>query len=120
MTVFVISKDGKPLMPTSRFGKVRHMIKDGRAVVYCRNPFTIQLTYDTTDYTQPIEICQDTGYQHIGVSVKSESAEYVSAQYDLLKGEKEHLQPNQGSPSGHRNPYYLWRSDKAHPVRHGA
>lgn len=89
MTVFVISKDGKPLMPTSRFGKVRHMIKDGRAVVYCRNPFTIQLTYDTTDYTQPIEICQDTGYQHIGVSVKSESAEYVSAQYDLLKGEKE-------------------------------
>ena len=89
MTVFVISKGGKPLMPTSRFGKVRHMLKDGRAVVYCRNPFTIQLTYDTADYTQPIEICQDAGYQHIGVSVKSESTEYVSAQYDLLKGEKE-------------------------------
>ena len=89
MTVFVIGKNGERLMPTSRLGKVRHMIKDGRAVIYCHNPFTIQLTYDTTGYTQPIEICEDTGYQHVGISVKSETAEYVSAQYDLLEHEKE-------------------------------
>ena len=87
--VYVISKYGERLMPTSRRGKVAHMLKDGRAVIYSRNPFTIQLTYDSTTYVQPIEVCQDTGYQHIGVSVKSESTEYVSAQYDLLKNEKE-------------------------------
>ena len=87
--VYVISKYGERLMPTSRRGKVAHMLKDGRAVIYSRNPFTIQLTYDSTTYVQPIEVCQDTGYQHIGVSVKSESTEYVSAQYDLLKNERE-------------------------------
>ena len=89
MVVFVISKYGERLMPTSRLGKVRRLLKDGRAAIYSRNPFTIQLTYESTTYTQPIEVCQDTGYQHIGVSVKSESAEYLSAQYDLLEREKE-------------------------------
>lgn len=89
-TVFVIDKNGNRLMPTTRCGKVKHMLKDGRAVIYSRHPFTIQLTYDVDTYTQSIEICQDTGYEHIGLSVKSESKEYVSAQYDLLNDEKEH------------------------------
>lgn len=88
MVVFVISKNGERLMPTSRLGKVRHMLKDGRAHIYSRKPFTIQLTYDSNSYTQPIEVCEDTGYQHIGISVKSASTEYVAAQYDLLSGEK--------------------------------
>ncbi len=26
--VYVLSKDGKPLMPTKRFGKVRHLLKE--------------------------------------------------------------------------------------------
>lgn len=89
MSVFVISKKGERLMPTNRLGKVRHMLKDGRAIIYQRNPFTIQLTYETTEYIQPIEFCQDTGYQHIGTSVKSTAEEYVAAQHDLLLSEKE-------------------------------
>ena len=87
-TVFVISKDGKPLMPMNKLGKVRHMLKDGRAVIYKRNPFTIQLTYDTRTYIQPIELCIDTGYQEVGLSIKSEFREYESHEYDLLKDEK--------------------------------
>lgn len=90
MTVFVISKYGQRLMPTTRCGKVRHMLKDGRAVIVSRNPFTIQLTYETTAYTQPMELCLDTGYGYIGVSVKSERREYVSAEYDLPMTEKKH------------------------------
>lgn len=89
MLVFVISKDGERLMPTQRCGKVRRLLKDGRAVIVKRNPFTIQLTYDTTNYTQPIELCQDTGYSHIGVSVKSNSKEYISEQLNLLPDEKQ-------------------------------
>ena len=89
MAVFVVSKEGERLMPTTRYGKVRHLLKDGKATIVCRNPFTIQLCYESTAYTQPMEVCVDAGYQHIGVSVKSESKEYVSAQYDLLKDEKE-------------------------------
>ena len=39
--VYVLDKDGKPLMPTERHGKVRHMLKDGRAKVVKQTPFTI-------------------------------------------------------------------------------
>ena len=52
--VYVLSKDGKPLMPTKRFDRVRRLLKRGKAVVVSRNPFQIQLTYKTTTYTQKI------------------------------------------------------------------
>lgn len=42
MFVYVISKDGQPLMPTSRFGKVRRLLRDKKAKVISRCPFTIQ------------------------------------------------------------------------------
>ena len=54
--VYVISKQGTPLMPTERFGKVRRMLKNSLAHVVRRIPFTIQLDYDTTDFTQPITL----------------------------------------------------------------
>ena len=75
MTVFVVNKQGQPLMPTTRVGKVRRLLKSGKAVIYKRDPFTIQLQYDTTNYTQPMELCVDTGYLYVGCSVKSEKKE---------------------------------------------
>ncbi len=87
--VYVISKNGERLMPTKRLGKVRHMLKNGLAVIIKHDPFTIQLTYDSKTYVQPIELCMDTGYEHIGLSIKSKSQEYVSNQYDLLRDEKQ-------------------------------
>ena len=59
-------------MPTSKHGKVRHMLKDGRAVIVKKNPFTIQLTYDTTEYVQPITIGVKPGYNQIAVSASTE------------------------------------------------
>lgn len=76
-------------MPTFRLGKVRRLLKDGKAKIINHHPFTIQLLYDSTEYVQPIEICEDVGYNYIGISVKSESHEYTSAQYDTLKNEKQ-------------------------------
>lgn len=87
--VMVVSIAGKPLMPTTRYGKVRRLLKGGKAKIIGRDPFTIQLLYDTGGYTQPMELCMDTGYQHIGVSLKSERREYISQQRDLLPDEKE-------------------------------
>lgn len=87
--VCVISKSGERLMPTFRLGKVRHLLKNGRAKIVKHHPFTIQLRYDSRNYVQPVEICEDVGYEYIGISVKSQSHEYVSAQYDTLKDEKE-------------------------------
>ena len=54
MLVYVQNKDGKPLMPTTRCGRVRRLLKAGKAVVVEQIPFTIRLCYDTTDYVQPI------------------------------------------------------------------
>jgi hypothetical protein len=50
--VYVISKEGKPLMPAERHGKVRILLKQKKAKVVIRKPFTIQLLYETTTYTQ--------------------------------------------------------------------
>ena len=67
---------------------LRHLLKDGKAKIVKHHPFTIQLLYDSKTNTQPIEICEDVGYNYIGISVKSQSHEYVSAQYDTLQDEK--------------------------------
>ena len=88
--VCVLSNNGERLMPTFRLGKVRRLLKDGKAKIVKHHPFTIQLLYDSKTNKQPIEICEDVGYNYIGISVKSESHEYVSAQYDTLQDEKEH------------------------------
>lgn len=39
--IYVLDKDSNPLMPTSRHGKVRHLLNDGKAIIVSRNPFTI-------------------------------------------------------------------------------
>lgn len=52
-------------MPTERFGKVRRMLKNSLAHVVRRIPFTIQLDYDTTDFTQPITLGIDAGNKHM-------------------------------------------------------
>ena len=88
MTVCVISAGGERLMPTNRLGKVRRLLKSKQAKIVSRHPFTIQLLYETSSHTQPIELCVDTGYQYIGLSVKSEKQEYHAVQYTLLRDEK--------------------------------
>ncbi len=86
--VFVIACDGTRLMPTSRY-RARKMLNAGKAVIHKHQPFTIRLNHASEKNTQPIELCMDTGSEHIGVSVKSEKHEYVHAQYDNLPDEKE-------------------------------
>ena len=43
--VYVLDPDGKPMMPTTRFGKVRRMLRSGEAKAVTTRPFTIRLTY---------------------------------------------------------------------------
>ena len=66
--VYVLDMNGQPLMPTKRHGKVRRMLKSDKAKVIRRCPFTIQLTYESTTHTQPVEVGDDTGYKHNGIS----------------------------------------------------
>ena len=89
MMVAVLSSTGIRLMPTSCY-RARKLIRNGKAVIHSYDPFTIRLTQRENGSTQPIEYCCDTGYQHIGISIKSARHEYVGVQVDALKDEKKH------------------------------
>lgn len=91
MMTAVLSSIGVRLMPTTCF-RARKLIKSGKAVIHSYDPFTIRLTQRENGGTQPIEYCCDTGYQHIGISIKSAKHEYVGVQVDALKDEKKHHQ----------------------------
>ena len=81
--VYVINKQGQALMPTERFGKVRRLLKNSLSHVVCRIPFTIQLDYDTTDYTQPVSLGIDAGSKHIGISATTSEKELYAADVEL-------------------------------------
>ena len=75
--VYIIDKHGKPLMPTTRFGHIRKLMKSGKAVPISNNPFTIRLKYDTTSYTQDLWEGIDTGRQNIGDAVSDKDGKNV-------------------------------------------
>ena len=66
--VYVLNRYGKPLMPTTRYGRVRRLLRKGLAVVVEYRPFTIQLTYDTPNGVQEVSLGVDTGTKHVGFS----------------------------------------------------
>lgn len=76
-TVYVLSKNGKPLMPTTRCGHVRILLKEKKARVVERYPFTIQLTYETEEQTQPLILGIDPGRTNIGAATITENGESV-------------------------------------------
>ena len=68
-TVYVLNKDGKPLMPTTRGGHVRYLLKEKKARVVASKPFTIQLLYETDNVVQLLYLGIDPGRTNIGVAV---------------------------------------------------
>ena len=79
MFVYVLSKDGKPLMPTKRLGRVRHLLKDGKAKVIKRTPFTIQLLYDSKEFVQEVSLGVDAGSKVVGLSATNEKEELFAS-----------------------------------------
>ena len=70
MFVFVLSINGKPLMPTNP-AKARALLKTGKAKVIRTTPFTIKLLYESEEYTQPVIAGMDTGSKKIGCAAIS-------------------------------------------------
>ena len=81
--VYVLNIDGQPLMPTARHGKVRRLLRDKKAKVLKRCPFTIQLLYKTPDITQDITLGVDAGSRHIGLSAATDKKELYAAEVEL-------------------------------------
>ena len=71
MKVYVISNEGRPLMPCEP-AIARLLLKSKRAKVVRREPFTIKLLYETTNYVQNLTLGVDTGSGTIGTAVADE------------------------------------------------
>lgn len=79
MLVYVINKNEKPLMPCSP-GKARLLLKNGKAKVIRRTPFTIKLLYGSSGYKQHLTFGIDTGSSKIGSAVVGNNGDvlYIS------------------------------------------
>lgn len=69
MLVYVVDKNGQPLMPTHNGAKVRVLLKHKRAKVVSKCPFTIKLLYESTNFTQPLTLGIDTGSKYVGSAI---------------------------------------------------
>lgn len=80
--MYVLSKEGKPLMPCSE-AKARKLLKTKKAhiVNYC--PFTIQLDIDCENKTQDITLGVDAGSKTIGLSATTEIKELFASNVEL-------------------------------------
>lgn len=74
--VYVVTQDGKPLMPCSNV-IARLLLKQGKAKVKRCEPFTIKLTCETTNYIQDLILSVDTGSGTIGTAVSKNNGDIV-------------------------------------------
>lgn len=74
--IYVINYNSEPLMPCSNV-IARLLLKEGKAKVKRKTPFTIKLTYETINYTQDLILGVDTGSAHIGSAVVNGNNEVV-------------------------------------------
>ena len=114
--VYVLDIGGNPLMSTRRYGKVRHLLKEGKAVVVRRDPFTIRLAYNSGRHKQPVSLGVDAGSKHIGLSATTEKKEIFSAQIEvrqdinkLLKARRDARRSRRNRKTRYRKPRFLNR-----------
>lgn len=70
IAAFVQAKNGSPLMPVKHYGRVRRLLRSGKARVVNRYPLTIRLTYEIEDpATEPLILGIDPGRKNIGLCV---------------------------------------------------
>ena len=82
MLVYVINKYGSPLMPCKP-SKARKLLKQGKAKVVKKEPFTIQLLYGSSNYKQEVNLGVDCGSKMIGLSATTKTQELYSAEVEL-------------------------------------
>ena len=79
--VYVLDKNGKPLMPTEKHGYVRRLLKKGKARVESLRPFTVRLLYDVKGEIQPVILGMDPGRTNIGLcAVRKDGKPLFTAQ----------------------------------------
>ena len=112
MLVYVLNKHGRPLMPCSP-RKARLLLKNQKAKVVKRTPFTIQLLYGSTCYTQDVILGVDAGSKTIGLSASSEKEELFAAEVtprndvvDLMSTRRELRRARRNRTTRYRQPRF--------------
>ena len=79
--VYVSDKNGEPLMPTTRYGHIRILLKERKAVVVKERPFTVKLLYDVDEAgNEKIILGMDPGRTNIGLcAVTEDGVSLISA-----------------------------------------
>ena len=116
----VLDQHGKPLMPTTRLGKVYRLLKTQKAHIVSYEPFTIQLDYEPdTHIIQPMTLGVDSGAIHSGYSVANEHREYYNAEViarnDISKRLSDrhmYRQNRRSRKTRHRKPRFNNRKNK--------
>lgn len=103
-------------MPIENHAKVRKLLKDGKAKVVKRCPFTIQLLYDSTHYVQPVSLGIDAGSKHIGLSATTKEKELYASDIelrnnivDLLSTRREYRRTRRNRKTRYRKPRFANR-----------
>ena len=113
MLVYVLKQNGQPFMPTERFGKVRRLLKEGKAKVVRREPFTIRLLYEPeTDIVQECYCGVDTGSKHIGVAVVGNDRVLYQSQTELRSDIKGKMYRRRISRCNRRNRKTRYRKSR--------
>ena len=113
--VYVINKNGKPMMPCKP-AKARHLLEQNKAKVVTRKPFTIQLLWKCEHNTQTVKLGIDAGYKKVGISAVSNKKELLSAEITLRTDIPKKLQTRsmyrktRRNRLWHRKPRFLNRS----------
>ncbi len=115
MLVYVLNRHGHPLMPCSP-RKAHMLLKEGKAKVIQRTPFTIQWLYGSAGYKQPIFLGVDAGTKHIGVSATTEKKVLYEAEVllrtdiqELLATRCEFRRSRRNRKTRYRKPRFLNR-----------
>lgn len=117
MFVYVLNKHGKPLMPCKP-RKARILLRDKKAKVVNRTPFTIQLLYGSSGYKQPINLGVDAGSKYIGLSATTMDKELFKATVELRQDISKLLESrrsqrrNRRSKLWYRKPRFLNRRNR--------
>ena len=112
MPVYVLNQHGHPLMPCSP-AKARHLLKDKKAKVIKRTPFTIRLLYGSAGYKQPIALGVDAGSKTVGLAACAEAAVLFAAEVkprndvvDLLSTRREFRRARRNRTTRYRQPRF--------------
>ena len=109
--VYVLSIEGKPLMPCTPC-KARKLLKNDKAKIVKLYPFTIKLNFECENQVQEVSFGVDSGYQFIGFSAISSNEELISGTLILDGKTSERLTERAMYRRGRRSRHHWYRKPR--------